>query len=284
MSKTKTLGAWLFAMVIAALPICGQQATPPQSDTHFGLKLPPKILTLWNEVAEGYGKPIQEREIRLSETRNYGYSDIEDDGTPFIALSQRGHSIEEVVHELMHLKLRLEGYPFQIYWTYHCRQHKVWQEWLSGNLKDVIEHWVFYPRVLALGIQPDPEASKDIERAVQEDRWPGGDTLTRQELAVFYFRAFTLPSNAEVCDKISAWYKAKGWTEAMALGDQMLQILTTIRPRNANEEVTTFLQCANVLFKGEIDFRDKGWTDLSMGAVVVRRLNIEMLPLVPCSP
>jgi hypothetical protein len=267
----------LFAGVLQA------QSLLLQSGSHFGLNLSPEVLALWNEVANGYGKPIREGSIDFAKTGSYGFSDVDSDGTPYIALSERGQYEENIVHELMHLDLAFRGYPREISWTFYCPADKRITEWLPGNLKDVIEHWIFYPRVLALGITPDPELRRDIEQAIQRDYFAVGDNLSKQDLATYYFRALTLPNNADLPDKVSAWYKRKGWTQAMELGDQMFRILSDVRPASPEQEITVFLASANALFKEEgISFRENGWTSLTRGTVVLRGVRIEIARSTPC--
>jgi hypothetical protein len=273
----------LAAVLLLFVGMLQAQSHPLRSGTHFGVSLPPKVLALWDEVSAGYGKTIREETMDFSVSRSYGFSDVDENGTPFIRLSEPGRSKENIAHELMHLKLRLEGYPFAIGWTGGCTRHVMIRDWLRANLKDPIEHWIFYPRIRALGITPDPELKRDIAQAIQRGSFAWGNNLTTWELATFYFRALTLPKNGRLRRKMLAWYRRKGWTQAMQLGDQMFGILTDVRPSTPDEEMTVFLRCANTLFKDEISFRGNGWTTLTRGRVVLRVFNVEVVPLVPCS-
>lgn len=81
----------------------------------------------------------------------------------------------------------------KIEWKCNCSSDTRLQNWLNGNLKDIIEHWIFYPQITVMGLTPDPETSKDVGNIIQQDRYPAGNNLSVQELAVYYFRGLTLP-------------------------------------------------------------------------------------------
>jgi hypothetical protein len=79
----------------------------------LGVTLSPLARAILNQVEEGFGRPIRvayasEAELGPGvEAASY----VDDDGTP--AIQGIASDIEEgdIVHELLHLKLKLEGYP-----------------------------------------------------------------------------------------------------------------------------------------------------------------------------
>jgi hypothetical protein len=272
----------LIALFFLLAGIVQAQNAPPHPP-HFGLTLSPKSLELWNEISRRYGKPIDEETMDFSWTNEYGRASVDPYGTPMISLSEPGRE-EYLVHELMHLKLLLEGYPERLVWSGNCPSDEDLLGTLSMNLKDIIEHWIFTPQMLAMGLAPDPEITNDIMNAIQQDRYRGGDDLPVEALASFYFRSLTLPNQSELTDQLAAWYRRKGWTEALDLGNQMFAFLNSVRPTTAGETVAVFLQCANILFRDRISFNEDGWEEIRRGNVVLRTVSIEMIRIGPCTP
>ena len=82
---------------------------------------------------------------------------------------------------------------------------------------------------------------------------------------------------------MKAWYLREGWAKASDIGDQMFAILTKEHPDTPKQEMTVFLECANILFMGDINFRENGWSDLPRGNVVLRKIKIDMVRNVPCA-
>ena len=248
----------------------------------FGLNVSASTTQLWIEVTSGYGHEIRE-EADLESLDMVGFSDVGWDGIPFISLSSKGRSEDYLVHELMHLKLRLEGYPHQIRWTSNCLTDGPLEMWLSRNLKDSIEHWIFYPRVLAMGLIPDAELAKDMRRAIQMNS-PEDDTLSVDQLAFEYFRALILPNQTDLGDEFRAWYRKRGWAQALKIADRMFGILTSLRPNTPRAEITVFVDCANVLLSERRHVEETGWSVLRIGDLQLQGVDIAMTSLVPCAP
>ena len=93
-----------------------------------------------------------------------------------------------------------------------------------------------------------------------------------------------IAARVDLRHQLAAWYRHKGWTQALELGDQMFGILMNVRPTSPEQEIKVFLACATVLFKGSMSFKENGWTNLSRGKVVLRSVGIEIVPLMPCAP
>jgi hypothetical protein len=75
---------------------------------------------------------------------------------------------------------------------------------------------------------------------------------------------------------MAAWYRQKGWTQALDLDNQMFAILINERPTMPEQEIAVLLKCANALFIDSISFKESGWVNLPPGNVVLRSVGIEM--------
>ncbi len=246
----------------------------------FGVQLNPGTLLLWQTIEEGYGKPIRQETMPF--TTSYGFSDIAEDGTPFLRLAKEGMYEENIAHELLHLKLRLEGFPVGIRWNYHCKSELPVTAWVASNLRDPVEHWLFYPQVISLGLTPDPELSQALQRAIKQDGFVAGSNLSTEDLADFYFRALTIPAHEELKSQLKRWYERKGWNQAIALGTQMYSTLLLARPRTPDQEMAAFIALANILYRGTYTFRLTGWTTVRRGSHSFRSVGIDLSQTAPC--
>ncbi len=214
-------------------------------------------------------------------TEFYGFSDVDFDGTPFIRLADSGTYEENLVHELMHLKLKLRGFPYGIHWQDRCQLDNRIHKWLSDNLKDAIEHWIFYPDIEAMHLSPDPEIPVDLRAAIKRDSYGAGENLSIENLAVYYFRVLTYPQEPDLTAEVSDWYDRKGWTQAKTIGSQMYNLLLTMRPIKPEDEITVFVTCANILF-WNASFFEAGWKTVLRGSVSLRIVNIGMVRWTMC--
>lgn len=242
--------------------------------------LSPRTITLWKKIEKGYGKPIR----RESPQTGYsGFSFVDETGTPIVQLTDGGDIEDLTVHELMHLKLKLEGFPNDFDCDCKCQNDIPLARWLRQNLEDTIEHWIFYPRVVAMGRTPDKEYTDSVKRIV--DR--GGRLKPAPQvyrLGIEYFRVLTLPNQSDLAKRLGSMYDESGYTEPKETGEQMFKSLISKRPSTPEQELETFAACANELFKGKRKFKNRGLTTHLLGNVRIATMTISIEPLGSCFP
>jgi hypothetical protein len=231
----------------------------------FGMTVRPVTLRLLKEIEDAYGKVVKEEIINTDQF--YGLSDVLPDGTPRVRLSPKGKFEESLIHELMHLKLRTQGFPGEISWEYdYSTQYLKSDEgqeflhFMSFYVKDPIEHSVFNPQIKAMGFRPDPEIVEEFRDAIRNDRYANPNlSQPLPALAVRYFIAMTLPDEAELKVDVKKWYAKRGWIKAAEMGDQMAEVVRQMHPNTPDQEMQAFVKCANIMTKGHLRFELDGW-------------------------
>lgn len=175
-----------FSAVVASM---NEQIRKP-----FGIDARPSLLALKLEVERGFGHAIIER---VSEPGGpaFGSYEIDDNGVPTITLAKDDLTEADLAHELMHLKLILQGHP-RIEWRVsenRFRTKEMADELyrLRVTIRDSIEHFIFRPAIVAMGIKADPEDVGVLTRYVQ-DKHP-----TKEEKWFSITRFFSLTLSVE---------------------------------------------------------------------------------------
>jgi hypothetical protein len=267
---TTTVMVLLFS-AIAVSGAHGQKRKP------FSLDLSSHTLKLWSEMEQYYGQPIQERALEFT-TGGYGQSGIDDDGTPWISLSPPGRFEENVIHELMHLKLKSQGFP-AVYFASSSVSPE-FLGWATLTIKDSIEHWIFYPEIRKMGFKPDPEMAVDLRDAINHDRFQADlpPESAHHALAIYYFEAMLLIDDECLKKDTTEWYRRKEWVSEMKLGQAMANIVLERRPDTPEEETSTFVDCLNLLLDGKVAFDKGSWSNLQRGNVSIRSVLISEQP------
>ncbi|MBV9762089.1 MAG: hypothetical protein JO340_16110 [Acidobacteriaceae bacterium] len=206
---------------------------------------------------------------------------IADDGTPVVQLAADSHDEDHLVHELMHLKLFLEGFPIGAEWALGCDNKREFRlaEWSRMNLNEAIDHWIFYPQIRAMGMTPDQSYVNDLKKMVMS---ADAASIPARSLAVDYFRAKTMAGQQNLARSVREWCLAGHQAEAVKAGDAMFEILMKQRPASPDQAIETYVACANVLFEDAKGFKFLGWHNMPRGNVQVRLARMLMWSLTPC--
>jgi len=148
------------------------------------------------------------------EADHYGESYVDSNGHPTIELnSATGLTDANAAHELMHLLLKWEGFlglEFDLPAGDNTPGNQEWLRWLSFHLRDPILHYVFYPRMRRMGIEPGKEAEKEFRDVVATGEMPRLNNASRFEaLALNYLRAKVEITSPTLQKDIDALYEAK---------------------------------------------------------------------------
>jgi len=249
----------------------------------FGIDLSSGAKQLIAEVEEAFGKPVLEREVTTWEPSHYGESSVAEDGTPTVTInSATGKTEATVVHELFHLKLRVEGFPILAYQFppgQNTQANREFMSWVGAHLRDPIQHSIFYPLMRDIGVDPDAELKTELDQALARNEFLNLNSATKDTaLALYYLKAALQLNDDEMLRGIVRWYKKKGWRDSLTLGKKLSQIVLNAEPQTPDEEIRVFVRCMNLLLRGLAKFEVVEWRNQVMGTFSQRAVLIRVLP------
>jgi hypothetical protein len=250
----------------------------------FGIELSPPAQQLLREVEAAYGESVLEKEVDTWEASHYGESSVTSDGTPAVTINtSTGRTEATIVHELLHLKLRAEGFPilaFEFPAGKNTQANREYMAWIGFHLRDPIQHWIFYPQIRDIGIDPDAELKAEFEAALERGNFVNLNAATKREaLTLYYLKAALQLNDPDMVNRIVRWYKKKEWKKSLILGEKLVQVVLNSRPQTPKEEISVFLQCLNLLLRGAAKFELAEWKTETWGTFNQTLAIIKILPL-----
>jgi hypothetical protein len=138
-----------------------------------------------------------------------------------------------------------------------------------------ILHWMFYPRLRSMGMNPSEEFREQLSQAFFIGAAEAG-TMTGQNLALNFFKASVEIDDPEIPERLAARYLASGWQAPLDTGRATAELVTGSRPDSPAREVDVFLACMNRLFKGTAAFSVLGQTTQPRGAIQVFMVTVSV--------
>jgi hypothetical protein len=246
----------------------------------FGIPVRSSVLSFVSEIESTYGHTLIERS--LPERGPLGESGVTDDGYPFVSLAMKGRTESTLVHELMHLRLHAHG-SASVSWIFPVGQdsqsNKKYVKWLTGMVRDAIEHRLFYPEIRKLGIDPDPESKRAFEKFVKTGVFEGLKPATRDEaLSINYFQAQLL-QESNLARRVNDRYMRNGWRKQAEIGGAMASKVLGDGPVTPESEISKFVDCINTLLALRLHFAVERWGKRQRGTFSERFVVISVSPL-----
>jgi hypothetical protein len=225
----------------------------------LGVKIRPQVQGLLASVEKGYGKPVSFSKADTGQD-SAGDSSVGQDGTPTVRVNPAhgGLTEENVAHELIHLRLKLEGFPLVRTLGYpegyvgarmDPRKEAYWRK-IFRLVRDSIEHWSFYPELRRMGIEPgivlrdgfDAEIASGVDPYIRYTAQ--GAVIGRR---VEYMRA-CLELGAGERRRVAEWYGKENWSGDRLKGDELAAVVTgSRRPLTPEAEISLALRILNTL-------------------------------------
>jgi hypothetical protein len=136
-------------------------------------------------------------------------------------------------------------------------------------------HWMLYPKLRSMGMNPSEEFSKQLAEAFFI-RTAAADSMTERDLALNFFKASVEIDDAEIPERLSAQYLARGWQGPLDIGRAMAEPVTTGKPDSPQREVDVFLACMNRLFKEAVAFSVLRQVTQPRGAIQVLTVTVSV--------
>ncbi len=216
------------------------------SDDFLGLELRPEIRAIVTEIEQKTGKEIYRRFIDMDEFV-LGSSYISEDGLPVVLvdydLENEVKKLEAVVvHELLHLRLRANGYPAFLFSesvkTSRGRAIDTEQDHVNEVLS-LIEHEIFKAEMQKFDLYKYINLAGDTAKRARQNKGKEDE----QADSINYARAILEYPNAADIEEVRKIYVANKWTRALRDGEAIAGFIKTSNIRTPKDVDAIFLKC-----------------------------------------
>lgn len=240
--------------IFISLLLCGTNIFA-QFDVGFtGVNLPPEIKTIIAEIEKKTGKKIQVNygEFDGDDNTMLGSSFINDSGIAVVNirydLKRQPKKLEAVMtHELLHLHLRVRGFPVFLWSPSVKTARGLAQDVEQSNVNDLlslIEHHIFKAEMEKSGLDQFVNLAGDTAAAARRNK----GRADSQSDSINYARAileYAKPADIEEVRKI---YAANGWNISLQKGREIADIIGSSNLKTPKDVEAVFLRCLLKLY------------------------------------
>lgn len=245
----------------------------------FGIELGPQAGGLRDEVEALYGRSVLEVRPLATGSHQEAESGLTPDGAPYVQLNPNVPPTEElIVHELFHLKLSATGFPyvFTEFPAAFPRGRCGDIHFFVAEVNDMIEHTIFYPRMLAMGIRPDGRHRRDVGLAMTHG-YRYGEKPRGALQALYLAQAVLLINDDELLDRFKRHYELSKWNDGLDVSETLVRVIAVNRPATPQAAVTTLVGCLNAMRLGGT-FRLSGTEARTLGSSRVQIAHLGYTP------
>jgi hypothetical protein len=217
----------------------------------------PQTTALVAAVEEMYAKSVV-FECQALSPNHGGNSTILQDGTPKVVVNvNHPHKEEIIVHELLHLVLRKEGYPLFLRtsplpdWV----DEKYFGELLT-EVNEAVLHRVIFHRMQSLGFRPSLAVLPLLAFTASADYL---DRFPEHGAMVLYMRAVLESDDPTIQVLYVERYQKNGWVEQRRHGQDLADYLRLWADFTKAQVGEKFIGCLNRLFKSHLVFVGGDW-------------------------
>jgi hypothetical protein len=249
----------------------------------FDIPIKGEAASLLREVERLFNTQVREEWLDESAGMS-GKSKVSDDGVPTIQLRRDDASLDVIVHELYHMKLKGEGYP-AVMWLYpkpmDTDANRAAFAQRAEQVHDPIEHHMFYGTVRAWGINPGRSFEKQTLAKLQDGSLPATfATMDRGAVGLYYFKVRLEVGDAELFNQIVESLTRAGKQPGMDLGERLSQIVLKANPKTPESEIGVMLDCLNSFYEGKFQFRQSAWITRLLGKHAQQVAPIEVVEVL----
>jgi hypothetical protein len=218
----------------------------------FEIELGPQAGRLRGEVEALYGRRVLEVRPPAAGSHQEAESGLTQGGAPYVQLNSNVPPTEElIVHELYHLKLSATGFPYVFTEFPSAFPRAVCGDihFFVAEVYDMIEHTIFYPRMLAMGIRPDGRHQRDVGLAMTYGYRYGEKPRVAMQ-ALYLTQSALLIDDDELLDRFRHHYELSHWNDAIDVSGTLVSMVRSDRPATPQDAVTTLVGCLNAMGVG----------------------------------
>jgi hypothetical protein len=258
--RVRTFGVALcLLMFFCSLYAATQKA---QTRTLLGVALGKEVSGWLNEVENRLGEDVYAEFAELDPEEaggdyTLGVSYITKKSVAVLRVDESFRGKDEkqteavIAHELLHLRLRVRGYPLFLFSPSVRTKRGLAQDVEQSNVNDLvsmIEHRIFAGEMRRTGFDNLIDLTNGLEAARRMGRSEDGQAETLN-----YARAVLEWNNPKRLDELTKTHHANGWSRSLDGGKRIAEIIRASNINAPNDVAPVFLRCMFVLYGG--DFR-----------------------------
>lgn len=220
----------------------------------LGIKLRAEVQTLADEIENKTKRKISAHFVEYEGEDRFllGSSFIHSDGVPYLAVSidleRQPKKAEAVIaHELLHLRLRANGYPVFLFDPRVKTKRGAAQDTEQSNVNDLtslIEHRAFKSEMERFGLNETLNLAGDTERDALARRGEADG----QADAINFARAVLEYQNAADIEALRKIYRGNRWQQSLRIGQEIADIIKSARLDSPAATTAIFRNCAAKLY------------------------------------
>jgi hypothetical protein len=252
--------------------------------THDPLTLLEKLTQptkdLLSDVEARVGRPINLIVRDLYRPELGGQTEIETDGTPKITLNSTKPFQEELlVHELLHVVLRKDGYPKYLMSNDSQLPDEVDREEFGDVMTEINEavlHSIIYPRMENMGLRPRTAMRPLFEDAIKMKEL---DTYNEEQAAALYARVLLECDSEKLCSAFHRRYENNSSQSRIEKGRAIAEMIASCQDRSPQGAVGLFIRCCNSLFSGRLLFQERSRGEQVRGSHTDKTVTLYIWPV-----
>lgn len=253
--RIKTFGA-AFCLLMFFCPPC-PAADKSQARTLLGVTLGNEAASWLNEIEDKLGADVYAEFAELDppdvgDDYTLGASYLTKKGVAVVRVDEslrvKGEKKTEAViaHELLHLRLRVRGYPQFLFSPAVKTRKGPAQDVEQSNVNDLvslIEHRVFGGEMRRAGFDKLIDLTNGLEAARKRGRSKDG-----QSEMLNYARAVLEWDNPRLSGELTRIHHANGWGRSLGGGSRIAEIIRASKIEAPGDVAPVFLRCMFVLY------------------------------------
>jgi hypothetical protein len=255
--RLKTIGAALCLLIFFCTS--NTASDKPQTRALLGVTLSREVSSWLDEIENKLGQDIyaEYAELDASDAAGdytLGVSYLTGKGVAVVRVDESLRARDEkqietvIAHELLHLRLRVRGYPLFLFSPTVKTKRGPAQDIEQSNVNDLvsmIEHKVFAGEMQRTGFDKLIDLTNGLAAARRMGRSEDG-----QAEMLNYARAILEWNNPKLLADLTNIYHANGWERSLEGGAQIAEIIRASNIKTPNEVAPVFLRCMFTLYGG----------------------------------
>jgi len=146
---------------------------------------------------------------------------------------------EVVAEELLHCKLRIEGFPGL---EGIDEEDEIWEN-LALTLRDLFDHILIFPQLEKWGYSPRVTWNKICKDRINKQLYRENEVL----LAVILAECLLLLNNCSVCTSLRRVYEEQGLNNSIKLAEELVKIIKSVLNLKVEAYEQTVEKCLKIL-------------------------------------
>ena len=225
----------------------------------LGLKLRTEVRAIADEVERKTGRKIVAVFDEFEDEHTLGSSFIHTDGTAYLRanpdLRAQKPKLEAVIaHELLHLRLRANGYPVFLFARSVKTARGLAQDVEQSNVNDLaslIEHRIFKAEMDRLGLNAVIDLAGDTER----DAARRSGEADGQADALNFARAVLEYQKAADIENLRKIYVRNKWQKSLKMGQEIADLISPASYSSPKDSAAVFRLCLAKLYPSPRPFK-----------------------------